>query len=292
MVHTTETAQRICKKQAGELEEQIQAIKDNHTTVETKTLLEKFDKELVTFKENTINFKSAKFEKDKKIFSVETVYPYLKDDFYTKVESRRVLSDYQGRSKDIFLTFSETSPSDSTGNCDPGEGSSNRNQQRQNSFFKKRTAKKQGALQTTTMGKENKAPVLQNIIPSSIVNLSNKELNKEEESVLELGLKFVPSKRTDFTRLKIEAIEFFCKIRLKAFFSTKESKNSSEPSGLANKSKFKPPTHTIQKEIIAFEQVVLSSIQQLDRKKIFSTNKLEINYNSFIIFLVLDYTQS
>lgn len=153
MVHTTETAQRICKKQAGELEEQIQAIKDNHTTVETKTLLEKFDKELVTFKENTINFKSAKFEKDKKIFSVETVYPYLKDDFYTKVESRRVLSDYQGRSKDIFLTFSETSPSDSTGNCDPGEGSSNRNQQRQNSFFKKKDSKKTGCASNNNHGK-------------------------------------------------------------------------------------------------------------------------------------------
>lgn len=120
MVLTIETAQRLCLKESEELELLTQAIKDSHSILEAKQLLEKIEKEIQTFRDITINNKSAKFEKDSKSFNLDQVYPFLKEDYYTSLDSRRALTTYQGRSRNKFMTFSETSSSESS------EDSSNR----------------------------------------------------------------------------------------------------------------------------------------------------------------------
>lgn len=101
-----------------------------------------------------------------------------------------------------------------------------------------------------------------------IINLSQKVLTPEEEAVLKLGLKFVPCVPTDYTKLKLEALDFCRKIRLKAYFHDNVSMTSSEVTGLRNKSTF-TPTQNIPKQIVAFEQVILSSIDQLEKRKTF-----------------------
>lgn len=114
MVHTIETAQRICSEEEKEIEELTKAINDNHTVTEAKTLLDKIEKEVQTFKDYTINVKSTQFERDSKAFKIEQVYPFLKEDFYTSGDSRGALRTYQGRSRNRFLTFSDTTSSDSS----------------------------------------------------------------------------------------------------------------------------------------------------------------------------------
>lgn len=89
-----------------------------------------------------------------------------------------------------------------------------------------------------------------------------------------MGLKFVPNQPTDCTRLKLEALEFFFrKVRLKVFFFGKDFDNTKEVSGLANKSRFILPTHAMGKDILAFEQAVLSGITELEQKKKFMKKK-------------------
>lgn len=120
------------------------------------------------------------------------------------------------------------------------------------------------------MGNANQKSNLQNIESSSIVNISTKVLTRDQQEVLNLGLKFVPEKPKDYTKLKLEALEFCRKLRLKAFFSNQDMSGTMEVTGLRNKSSFIPPNNSVPKEIIAYEQTVLSSIKQLEKKKIFS----------------------
>lgn len=122
MVHTIETAKRICLKEQDALEKLIQTIRDNQSVSEAKELLEKIEKEIQIFKDISINNKTAKFEKDTKAFNIEQVYPFLKEDYYTSIESRRALTTYQGRSRNHYSTFSETSSSESSGDQDQREG--------------------------------------------------------------------------------------------------------------------------------------------------------------------------
>lgn len=118
----------MCLIETEAIEQLTKEIKDNQSVAEAKNLLEKIEREIQTFKDSTISAKSAKFEKDSKSFNIENVYPFLKEDYYTLVESRRALNWYQGRSKNRFTTFSETSSSESSSDSNSRENNNSRKQ--------------------------------------------------------------------------------------------------------------------------------------------------------------------
>lgn len=103
----------------------------------------------------------------------------------------------------------------------------------------------------------HEAPILQVMNATTFISLSTKTLTRDQEAVLELGLKFIPSQKQDVAHLKMEAMELFRKIRLHTFFKNKELTPSGEVSGLRNKSTFCPPPNTVPKNVVTFEQTVL-----------------------------------
>lgn len=107
--------------------------------------------------------------------------------------------------------------------------------------------------------------------------------------MLNLGLKFVPNKSTDYAKLKIEAMEFFRKIRLQAHFANNEPPMNNEATGFRNKSKF-IPVQNIPKQIYAFEQTVLSSISKLEKNKRFIHRNINSKQQVAIQNLKLDST--
>ncbi|XP_078520512.1 uncharacterized protein LOC144785528 [Lissotriton helveticus] len=119
------------------------------------------------------------------------------------------------------------------------------------------------------MGDDYTQETLQLVKPSAIINISKKILSRAEQEVLEMGLSFVPGVAMDFTKIKLEVMEFFRKVRLRWFFKDATDQVSTEASGLRNKSSFCPPNHHVSKNILAFERSVMSSLNVLEKKRPF-----------------------
>ncbi|XP_078510443.1 uncharacterized protein LOC144770079 [Lissotriton helveticus] len=117
------------------------------------------------------------------------------------------------------------------------------------------------------MGNENQTTALQKLDASHIFNLSKKVLTSDEESMLAKGLSFVPSKRTDFVKMKSEFIEFCRKLRLTLFFREAPSNQPMEVTGLRNKSIFCPPASKVPKNLLTFEKSVLSAISAMEKER-------------------------
>ncbi|KAJ1127875.1 hypothetical protein NDU88_006268 [Pleurodeles waltl] len=108
-----------------------------------------------------------------------------------------------------------------------------------------------------------------------VVNLSTRQLTKEEVNVLNRGLGFVPTPDEDLFRLHIELAQFFRKIRHQFFFKDRPVEPPPRDSGLKKPSTFLPSSLTMPNEVLTFEKAVLTDLDKLRPKQAYVniTNK-------------------
>ena len=109
-----ETALRINEVELKEIERLQREIAEDNNIQGAKKVLEDIEKMIVEFKTFTVNQKTTKLERDIKNFSLESTYPYLRENFFKETTPANLNQSYQGRSRRRFITFSETSSDSSS----------------------------------------------------------------------------------------------------------------------------------------------------------------------------------
>lgn len=115
-----------------------------------------------------------------------------------------------------------------------------------------------------------------------VLNISTFYLTDNQKMLLSKGLSFFPTYDTDWFKVEINLYSFFCKLRLKAFFSTHPSSDinagttentgfNSKMLGLCPKSRFFPPQDNhIVDSYIKLVHAEIAELRRLEQRGRFS----------------------